>query len=198
MNTHNLKLAVLSLLISLVSFSSNRRSDVMFPDKETILVEDYANYDNFFPIATLDLSNKGIKDKIHIVYVSFDPSIDHYKPFSPNDNIDEFTFSITDNGLYKPTFEKSALVIGKDFEEHLKIAQETYTEAKSKDSTSPKVRKMKYLSWWQGDQTPVNSLGNKMKFICQIDILSIANDDCRLFVFYDEHDQVVKHIYQRT
>lgn len=50
MNTHNLKLAVLSLLISLVSFSSNRRSDVMFPDKETILIEDYANYDNFFQL----------------------------------------------------------------------------------------------------------------------------------------------------
>ena len=66
-----------------------------FPDKRKMLTADFGQYENFFPIATLDLTNKGIKDKIHVLYVSFDPSIDHKKPFPNEDNIDVFSFKIS-------------------------------------------------------------------------------------------------------
>jgi hypothetical protein len=45
------------------------------------------------------------------MYVSFDPDIDYKKPFPDKDYIDEFTFNLTENGLYQPTFDKSALTI---------------------------------------------------------------------------------------
>ncbi|MNL05658.1 hypothetical protein D3C87_1262690 [compost metagenome] len=187
------------ILISIFFFSfSCKQNDNFFPDKKTVLITDYSNFDNFFPIATLDLSSKGVKDKIHVMYVSFDPDIDHNKAFPYKDCIDEFTFTITENGLYKPTFDKSALTIGKDFEKYFQEGQEKYLNSKAKNKTSTVIEIIDKPDWWQNDQTPLNSKGQKMKFICQVDIYEIFNDDCRLYVFYDQSDRQVKYIYQRT
>lgn len=78
------------LLLSLILFFSFscRQKNNFFPEKKTILSNEYLKFDNFFPIATLDLSNKGIKDKIHVMYVSFDPNIDHDRQFPGQDNVD--------------------------------------------------------------------------------------------------------------
>lgn len=175
-----------------------KQSDRFFPDKKTILTEEFSNFDNFFPIATLDLSSKGIKDKIHVMYVSFDPDIDHRKSFPDSDYIDEFTFNITDNGLYQPTFDKSALVVGKDFKKYFNEGREKYLKAKRDNRTWTLIEIAEEPEWWQVDQTPTNSKGQRMKFICEVDIYDVFNDDCRLYVFYDEADRRVKYVYQRN
>jgi hypothetical protein len=188
-----------TILISTFMFFSFscKQNDSLFPDKKTVLTTEFSNFDNFFPIATLDLSNKGVKDKIHVIYVSFDPDIDHNTPFPDKDYIDEFTFNITENGLFQPTFDKSALTIGKEFEKYFKEGQEKFQKAKAENKTSTLIEIIDVPEWWQDDQTPLNSKGQKMKFICQVDIYETFNDDCRLYVFYDKDDRKVKYIYQR-
>ena len=52
--------------------------------------------------------------------------------------------------------------------------------------------------WIQYDQTPLNSKGEPYKFICELDVQYIVDDDCKMFVFYDELDKKIKCIYQRT
>ena len=175
-----------------------KQSDTFFPDKKTVLTPEFSNYDNFFPIATLDLGAKGIKDKIHVMYVSFDPDIDHNKPFPNKDYIDEFTFNIVENGLYQPAFDKVAMMIGSGFEKYFKEGQEKYLKAKKENKTSTLIEIIDEPEWWQDDQTPINSKGQKMKFICQVDIYEVFSDDCRLYVFYDKDDRKVKYVYQRT
>ena len=192
-----MKSTILFPIIIFFSFSC-KQNDNFFPDKKTVLTRDYSNFENFFPIATLDLSNKGVKDKIHVMYVSFDPDIDHNKAFPDKDYIDDFTFIITENGLYKPTFDKSALTIGKDFEKYFEEGKEKYLKVKSKNKTPTVIEIRDEPEWWQDDQTPLNSKGQKMKFICQVDMYETFNDDCRLYVFYDQDDRKVKYIYQRT
>jgi hypothetical protein len=189
-----------SLLISAIMFFSLNceHKETFFPDKRNVLSTEFSSFDNFFPIATLDLTSEGIKDKIHIMYVSFDPDIDHYKPFHNNGNIDEFSFNIVDNGLYQSTFDKSALVIGKEFEKYFKEGQKKYLKAKNAKEGSILIDVLGEPEWWQQDKTPLNSRGERMKFICQVDINEVFNDDCRLYVFYDKEDKKVTYIYQRT
>ena len=170
--------------------------DNLLVEKEKMLEIEYSKYDNFFPVTTLDLKEKGIKDNIHIMYVSFDPSIDE-KPFPKNDDIDEFSFRILANGLYRPTFDESALKIGNDFRSSFKEGQEKYLRSIKTQKIVLLVKQTKKPRWWQYDQTPLNSKGQKMKFICQMHVDTIFNDDCELYVFYDESDRLVKYIYQR-
>lgn len=169
-----------------------------FPERSSVLTADFNQYENFFPIATLDLSSKGIKDKIHVIYVSFDPAIDHKKPFPSNDYIDEFSFKISSEGKLQPTFDKSALIVGDDFKKYFTEGQEKFNKAKQNKNTTTLIEFTSEPEWWQDDATPVNSKGKPMTFICQVDIYEVFNDDCRLFVFYDKEDKIVKHIYQRT
>lgn len=184
--------------IMVFSFWGCNRNKSKELSKESMLTSEFCKYENFFPISTLDLTKNGVKDKIHVMYVSFDPDIDHEKPFPGDDNIDEFTFKITQDGLYKPTFEKTALKIGSDFKGYFEEGKMEYNNLKNKNKLQPFIDLDTVPDWWQYDQTPINSKGNQMKFICQLDVDQFFNDDCRIFIFYDEHDQVVKYIYQRT
>lgn len=177
---------------------SCKQDGSFFPDKEMVLATELLAYDNFFPIATIDLSSKGIKDKIHVIYVSFDPDIDHAKSFPGNDNIDQFSFNILDNGRYQATFDKSALVVGKNFEKYFNEGKDKYLKVKNGNKTSTLIEMLDVPEWWQDDQTPINSKGLEMKFICQVDIFEVFNDDCRLFVFYDKEDRKVSYVYQRS
>jgi hypothetical protein len=184
------------LTIMFLNFGCKTNHDYL-PDKKKVLTPDFSNYENFFPIATLDLAHKGIQDKIHIMYVSFDPSIDHRKPFPGADYIDEFSFNITNEGLFKPTFDKSALIIGNDFRKYFVEGQAKYNKAMQTNQASTLINFSDEPGWWQDDQTPMNSKGKPMTFICQLDIYEVFNDDSRLFVFYDKDDRAVKYIYQR-
>ncbi|HEX8315155.1 MAG TPA: hypothetical protein VF609_09185 [Flavisolibacter sp.] len=186
--------AILTFMIYNFSCSTNHD---YFPNKRNVLTSDFNQYDNFFPIATLDLLSKGIKDKIHVMYVSLDPSIDHKKPFPGNDYIDVFSFKISDEGKLLPTFDKSVLAISKDFKEYFVKDQEKYSKTKQENRASSLIDLTDEPEWWQDDAAPVNSKDKPMRFICQVDMNEFSNDDCRLFIFYDEVDRVIKYIYQR-
>ena len=187
-------LAILTIMLLNLGFKSSHE---YFPDKKSILTANFLHYDNFFPIATLELANRGIKDKIHIMYVYFDPSIDHLKTFPNNDNIDVFTFKLTSEGKLHPTFDKSALIISDTHKKYFTEGQEKFKRAKLNSSTNSLIDFSDEPEWWQNDQTPLNSKGKPMSFICQVDINEVFSDDCRLFVFYDHDDKIVKYIYQR-
>lgn len=181
----------------LFNFFGCKKSDANFPDRKSVLTPEFSDCDNFFPIATFDLTKKGIKDKIHIIYVYFDPA--NNTSFPDNDNIDTYTFSIDQNGLYKPSFSKDALVIGKDYEKFFIEGKEKYSKAKFNSvDLSLTIDYHPEPEWWQYDETPKNSKGESYKYICQVDIIDITNDDCRMYVFYDELDRKVKCVYQRT
>ena len=170
----------------------------VFPVRSEILNDSFSNYENFFPIATIDLSKKGIREKIHILYASFDPAINDSICFANGDKKDNFSFDIEENGKLKPTFNNKALIIGNDFEIYFLKAKEKYEKARANPSI------LKYLldfsskpQWWQSDETPINSKGVKYKFICQVEIDDLCDDDCKMFVFHDKFDNKLRIIYQR-
>jgi hypothetical protein len=192
------RMRIIAFLSVILLFSCSQ-SEKVLDDRQLVLTPEFSGYDNFFPLATLDLSDKGIKDKIHVMYVDFDPGPDYENVFPKGDYIDEFSFRIRKDGTYQPTFKKSALVIGKDFEGYFKEDLESYRNKKMKKDLLGWIDITDKPRWWQYDQTPKNSKGKPMKFICQVDMGRILiNDDCRLFVFYDEGDRIVKYVYQRT
>ena len=185
--------------MTLFSFFKRHDNKELFPDRKDILVDNSSKFENYFPIATLDLKEKGIKDKIHIVYVSFDPAIDDSTLFPKSDNIDDFTFFITDDGKLKPTFSDNALTIGSKFKEYFAKAKKQYSKAKKEVKTIDEIFEFPTEPLWiQYDQTPLNSKGEPYKFICELDVQYIVDDDCKMFVFYDELDKKIKCIYQRT
>jgi hypothetical protein len=188
---------LLSLLICLGCTPSVKKEG-SFPDRAVMLKAEYAKYENFFPIATLDLKEKGITDKIHVMYVAIDPDNDDDSFFPGNDYLDEFTFHISKDGLYTPTFKKSVLKISSDFRGYFNEGKSIYDKRNLRKSHGNLVQTLSKPEWWQYDQTPLNSKKQKMTFICQVNISYLFNDDCRLYVFYDKADRVVKYIYQRT
>lgn len=187
------KILFFSVLTGLLSCAPKNEAS----ESSRWLTEEFAESENFFFLETLDLSKKGIKDRIHVIYVPFDPDTDE-EAFSGNDNIDNFSFKIESNGKYHPLFNKSALIVGEDFREYFLEDLSVYRKALSENKISQWIDLTDKPEWWQYDETPLNSRGKPMQFICQVDMgRIIVNDDCRLFVFYDETDRIVKYIYQR-
>lgn len=187
------------VFISAILLFSCKQNEKLVDERQVILTSEFSGYDNFFPIASLDLTSKGVKDKIHVMYVSFDPGPNYESAFSKGENIDRFSFKISENGKYRPMFNKTALGIGGDFKDFFKEDLESYRSAKKNDDLSELIDFAEEPGWWQYDETPLNSKGKPMRFICQVDMGRIlVNDDCRLYVFYDEIDRVVKYVYQRT
>lgn len=174
------------------------QSDVKFPEKKEVLTSEFSEFENFFPIATIDASDKGIKDKIHIIFVSFNYNgKENNENFPKNESMGNFTFKILENGLYKPTFSKNALKIDKSYEKYFIENKKMYLKAKSENKNVFEfIEKFDQPQWWQADETPINSKGEKFKFICQFEMYNIFNDDCGVFVFYDETDKEVKYIHQ--
>ena len=172
------------------------QSDEYFPNKSKVLTTEFNKSENFFPIATLDLTSKGIKDKIHVIFVCFDPAIDHYVPFPEGDYIDNYSFEITNDGLYNPTFNKTALDIGNRYLKYFVEGKSKFNDSKS-ESTSSLIRFYERPMWLQSNDTPKNSKGENMKFICQMEVYKVFNDDCWLYVFYDEMDRKVEYVLQR-
>jgi hypothetical protein len=190
-----MKLILLIIALVLVNVESKN-----FPSKTEILVNDFAEYENFFPIATLDLKEKGVAHKIHIMYVSFNYSgkkVD--RNFPKGENMDCFTFKIETNGLYRPTFRKKAMVIDKLYKPYFEKTKSSYLKVKADNlDVIQNIQMLKQPNWLQNDATPINSLGHEYRFICQFESEIISSDDSWIYVFYDEHDKCVKYVHQRT
>ncbi|RYE81260.1 MAG: hypothetical protein EOO80_01570 [Oxalobacteraceae bacterium] len=96
-----------------------------FPERKDVLVKEYCDYENFFPLITLNLSEDGISDPVQVMYVSFnyDAGPEHDINFPTGEDMDHFTFQIQKNGRYKPTFSKSALIVDKAYKPYFEISK---------------------------------------------------------------------------
>ncbi|QYJ69092.1 hypothetical protein [Flavobacterium litorale] len=160
----------------------------------------FDKYENFLPLVTLDLSYKGIRDKIHIIFVCFAHSSRPIDPDFPlGESMGNYTFKIEENNLYKPIFSKNALNIDNKYLNHFELIQIEYSKLKKMNKdilhtiTTPNKPE-----WWQNDQTPLNSIGKEFKFVCQLEMDKIFGDHALMctYIFYDEHDREVKYIHQ--
>jgi hypothetical protein len=170
-----------------------------FPAREKVLAKEYQAFDNFFPIATIDLSPTGIRHHLHIIYTFLDPVNTKQDFSSPGDTVDDFSFIIQEDGLHKPAFGTTTLTITNKYEQD-------FGQFIEKCKVAPAIAGNKSWSiiefeeepeWIQGDETPLNSKGQPMKFICQVDLWDII-ECCWMYVFFDSHDNIVRTIYQRT
>jgi hypothetical protein len=130
----NVILYTLTIFCAFLSDCKGQARYKMFPSKAEILNDKYLLFDNFFPIAAVDLTGKGIKDTIPIVYVSFDPDIVDSLCFPKNDNQDGFTFEIDNTGKLLPLFNENAFKIGARFEQYFILGQEKYKQALTRQS----------------------------------------------------------------
>ncbi len=185
---------VLFLAITLCACIQNDQNAV---DKFRMLSGSFSKYENFFPIVTLDATDKGVKEDIHIIYVYFDARVDLSKSFPHNENINCYSFRILKNGSYRPTFEKSALDISSSFRPYFTKECRKFKNKKASWNIAFYLEMPDKPEWLQHDQTPMNSKGKPMIFICQMDMIHVIRDNCRLFVFYDKEDRIVKNICQR-
>lgn len=170
-------------------FVSNEKEPTVnyFPSKNSVLPEKHTEFDNFFPIAIIDYKSEELEIKIPIVYVFFDASI-----IDPQ-LIDNYSFTL-ENNILLPNFKKHNLEISSDYIKHLNESLQTYKTAKSSDIFINFCNKPE---WWQWDETPQSKNG-KMKFICQIDVYDIVNDDARLYIFFNSITSELRIITQRT
>lgn len=168
-----------------------------FPERKEVLIEEFATAENLFPITLIDLSKKGIQEKLPIIYVFFDPA--NESTFPENEDVDHFSFHLESNGKWRPSFSMSTLEISNDYKEYLLESIEKFNTAK-KENTSLQliIDTTAEPEWWQEDETPLSSNGEKCIFICQLDTDELVTDDCRMYVFYDPTMKVMKCIYQRT
>lgn len=165
-----------------------------FPKKEIVLVKEFESYSNFFPIGKINLKQFGIDRKIPLVYVFFDHS---EEGFFKNDDIDHFSFILEVDGKLKPTFQTKSLKMSDSYQKYLDKSIEKYNNYK-KLPNSWLIDFSASPEWWQDDETPKNSKGIDMKFICQIDSDEFTEDDCRMFVFFNNENSEIRIIYQRT
>lgn len=187
----------IALLITVLLNTSSQN----FPEKKEMLTKSFSRYENFFPLATLDLRNKGIKDKIHIMYVSlnYNGSPNKDSNFPDGEDIDHFTFKIDKDGLYNPTFSRQAMRMDSAYLPSFKQTKQKYLKVKAENFQVQEILQMGGKPYWlQHDATPVNSKGEKFMFICQFEALNISSDDSWVYVFYDKTDRQVRYVHQRT
>ena len=165
----------------------------IFPRKEKVLTEDFVNFNNFFPIATVEMDEGGRIVPIHIIYTFFEGSNADKEYFSEGEYGGNFSFEIIGN-LCQPTFKKDALKINDDYLEFLNEAMEKYRSA---DRWHAQLNFLIKPEWWQGDDTPITDTGEPLKFICQLDLAEIVDDDCRMFIFYNNKNNKIRNVYQR-
>jgi hypothetical protein len=164
-----------------------------FPNKEQVLTEDFKNFENFFPIATVEIEEDGETIPIHVVYTFFEATNADEQFFSDGEYGGNFSFQIVGNRC-RPTFKKNALQIEEDYQQFLDEAIEKYNEC---DKSFSPIEFLSEPEWWQFDDTPNSETGEPMKFICQLDLADIVDDDCRMFVFFDQASKKIRTVYQR-
>lgn len=186
-------LRFLLLSLSILSISPSIKP---YPELKDMIVPEYSKFPNIIPIATLNLKNSGIQDPIQVMYVWFDPN-NKFSTYNPPEYCSNFSFTIQTSGILKPKFPFSALSISPKSQEYFDEGYTKFLTQKNKINLATLIQFPEKPDWWQNDDTPLNSKKQPMKFICQLDIGKIFNDDCRMFVFYDSHDKIVRYIYQR-
>jgi len=181
--------------ILFVSCKTNSQTE-SFPDVSKIIDNSFKGIDKLFPVAMLDISNKGYKEKIPIIY-AYLTKLNNEKEFlKKGDDINCYSFQKMENGKYKPLFTEKALTLDRSYEQFLKKTILYYDSVKAKIKIESFLEFPKEPDWWQNDETPTASNGKKMIFICQLEFYKLTSNDCIAFIFYDPENKIVSHVIQ--
>ena len=177
------------------------------PDINDVFYDQLDEYRKHFkPLASIDLSliDKKWSGQIFVVYFNDDPYCEESRKYL-NDDCDgtKVTFDILD-GKYKFKANFGYFITNEDWKEWLEMGDKSYNEfleGQKIKAFNPKglIQNLnKKPKWLQSDETPLNSKGQKMKFICQMDSGDIINDFCEevIFLFYDSIDNVAVQVHQ--
>ena len=190
-----MKPAILFIQILLISCNTRSQTE-SFPDASNILDNSFKSVDKLFPVVLLDISNKGYKEKIPIIYAYFTEHNNEKEFLKPGDNINSYSFQKMSDGKYKPLFTEKALNIDKSNEEYLRKTIKHYDSVKTKLNIRSFLEFPSEPDWWQNDETPSTSNGKKMIFICQLEFYKSTSNDCKAFIFYDPENKIVTHVIQ--
>ena len=113
-----MRLAVFFISILFVCCKTNSQTE-SFPDVSKIIDNSFKSIDKLFPVAMLDMSNKGYKEKIPIIYAYFTEHNNENEFLKKGDNISSYSFQKMPDGKYKPLFTEKALNLDKSYEEYL-------------------------------------------------------------------------------
>lgn len=164
------------------------------------------NRKHFKPLASIDLSliDKKWSGQIFVVYFNDDPYCEESVKYLNDDcDGDKVTFDIID-GKYKFKADFGYFITNDDWKEWLEMGNKSYNEfleGQKVNATNPSglIQNLnKKPKWLQSDETPLNSKGKKMKFICQMSSDDIVNDYCgeEIFLFYDQVDNIAVQVHQ--
>lgn len=190
-------LIILSISPFLVYNVFGQRSIEGFPKLTDFIVPEFANSNNIFPIAFVNLKVKNTFYKIPISYSFLTHNIDNKHFLIKGDNIDNYCFKVLEKGICKPLFKKEALVLPLDERKYLASTKKQYESIRTKINLKDYIEFTKEPEWWQNDQTPIDDDGKPLLFICQIGLIDLFDDDCKMFVFFDSNKKIVRQIYQR-
>ena len=190
-----MRLTVFFISILFVCCKTNSQTE-SFPDVSKIIDNSFKSMDKLFPVAMLDMSNKGYKEKIPIIYAYFTEHNNEKEFLKKGDDISSYSFQKMPDGKYKPLFTEKALNLDKSYEEYLKKTIKHYDSVKTKLNIRSFLEFPAEPDWWQNDETPSASNGKKMIFICQLEFNKATLNDCKGFIFYDPENKIVTHIIQ--
>ena len=190
-----MKLTVFLISILFVSCKTNSQTEG-FPDVSKIIDNSFKSIDKLFPVAMLDISNKGYKERIPIIFAYITELNNENEFLRKGDGISSYSFQKMPDGKYKPLFTEKALSLNKSHEEFLKKTIIHYDSVKTKLNIRSFLEFPSGPDWWQNDETPLSSNGKKMIFICQLEFYKLTSNDSKGFIFYDPESKIVTHIIQ--
>jgi hypothetical protein len=160
---------------------------------------------HFKPLLSIDLAkiDSNLTGEIFIVYFNNDPyCAGSVKTYNAYCNAGKVTFDIIE-GKYVFRGDFDFFVTNEDWLEWLRMGDASYKEfiksiAIEKLTPSDFIEFRKKPRWIQADETPLNSKGKKMKFICQVNSGSFISDYCEeeIYLFYDPFDKVAVQVHQ--
>jgi hypothetical protein len=151
------------------------------------------NSKHFKPLASIDLSiiDKSWKGQVFVVYFNDDPYCEESAKYL-NDFCDgnKVSFDII-SGKYKFKADFNYFLTTDDWKKWLEMGDKSYGDFLERLKTE-EINPIEFIfglnekpEWIQADETPLNSKGKKMKFICQMDSGDIVDDYCeRRFIFF--------------
>ncbi|MBO9657286.1 MAG: hypothetical protein J7527_00510 [Chitinophagaceae bacterium] len=165
-----------------------------FPEKEEILVSEFAEFANFFPITILEGEYAGETFRIPVIYTFFEGSQAESRYFATDEYAGDFSFHVKGE-KFRPSFDNRALVITDEYRQFLDESLMTFARMKSSRgwplSFPPAPR------WLQADDTPMSAKGRPLQFICQLELAGLVDDDCMMYVFLNPETGSVRTVYQR-
>jgi hypothetical protein len=192
------RLAILIPILFFMSVNCFAQNKIEpYPTLKGLVAEEFQNNNNLFPIANVNVTIGNRPFRIPIIYSCLFHTIDSKQFFFKGDYVDNYSFQILENGISKPMFKKEALFISKDQERFLNETRKRYETAMQNLNLNQLIEFPKVPDWWQFDQTPKDEAGKTLVFICEINLLQIFDDDCKMYVFFDPKKKLVRQIYQR-